>query len=71
MQQSLAEKALFSTLPGKLTKKTLAMVSILVVGRRSPGVGTPRFLLYASRDFPTLEILEFCRFSMTDFRVSR
>ena len=40
----LAEKALFSTLPGKFTRKTLARVSNLVVGRRCPGRGTPGHL---------------------------
>ena len=42
----MAEKALFSTLPGKLTKKTFARVYTLVVGGRCPGVRTPGFLLY-------------------------
>ena len=42
----MAEKALFLTLPGKLTKKTLARVYYKVFGGRWPGVGTLRFLLY-------------------------
>ena len=36
----MAEKVLFSTLPGKFTKKTLARVYVMVVGGRDPGLGT-------------------------------
>ena len=50
-------KGLFLTLAGKFTKKTLARVYSRVVGKRCPGVGTPGFLLYPWRDFPTLERL--------------
>ena len=71
MQQSFAEKALFLTLPGKLTQKTLARVYRRIFGGRCPEVGTPRFLLYPSRDFPTLGRSPVCCFSMTDFRVSQ
>ena len=65
----MAEKALFSTFCGSLTKKTLARVYVLVVGGRCRGVGTPGFVLFTSRDFSTLEMLPASRFSRTDYRV--
>ena len=68
MERSVAEKGFFSTLAGKLTKKTLARVYVRVVGGRDPGLGTPGFLLYAWRDFPTLGRSPVCCFSMTDLR---
>ena len=42
----MAEKGLFLTFSGKLTKKTLARVYKQVFGKRCPGVRTPGFLLY-------------------------
>ena len=71
MQQSLAEKALFSTLPGKFTKKTLARVYRRIFGGRCPEVGTPGFLLYPSRDFPILERCAVGCFSRADYRASQ
>ena len=67
----MAEKALFLTLAGKLTRKTLARVYILVVGGRRPGRGTPGFLLYPWRDFPTLGRSPVGRFSRADLRASQ
>ena len=43
-QQSLAEKALFSAPPGKLTKKTFAWVYYQVIAETYPGLGTPIFM---------------------------
>ena len=67
----MPKKGLFSTLAGILTEKTLARVYVLVVGGRDPGLGTPGFLLYAWRDFPTLERCAVGRFARGDFRVSQ
>ena len=68
MERSVAEKGPFSALPGKFTQKTLARVYVLVVGGRDPGRGTPGFLLYAWRDFPTLGRSPVCCFSRADLR---
>jgi hypothetical protein len=67
----VAEKALFSSISAKLTQKTLARVSILVVGGRAPGLGTPGFVLYSWRDFSTMEMVPAYRFSRADYRVSQ
>ena len=45
MLQSLAKKVLFLSIPGSLTKKTLARVYNLFFGWRYPGVETLLFLL--------------------------
>ena len=71
MLRSLAKKGPFSALPGKLTQKTLARVYYQVFGKRCPGVGTLRFLLYPCWNFPTLERCSVGWKSMTDFRVSQ
>ena len=68
MERSVAEKGLFLTLAGKLTRKTLARVYVLVVGGRDPGLGTPGFLLYAWRDFPILGRCAVGCFSRADLR---
>ena len=44
-------KALFSTLPGKLTRKTLARAYSRIFGKRCPGLGIPAHLLDPCRNF--------------------
>jgi hypothetical protein len=67
----LAEKALFSTLPGKWTRKTFAGVYNQVFGVSDIGLGTPIFLLLPHSRCVMMEIIPAYRFSMTDFPVSR
>jgi hypothetical protein len=68
---SLAEKALFSSIFGKLTKKTFARVYKQVIGYEFSGHETLRLLLRHHDFLATMERCTACRKSMTDFRVSR
>ena len=67
----MAEKALFSTYFGLLTKKTFARVYKQVRGEAYAGRGTPGFLLCPPGCVVTMEICTASLFSMTHFWVSR
>ena len=68
---SLAEKALFSSISGHLTKKTLAQVFNHVMESDLPPAQEPWFLDLTVNPFLTMDRYTAASKSMVDFRVSR
>ena len=67
----MAEKALLSSIFGKLTQKTLAMSYKQVIGKEYHGKETPGFLLCNHGYHSTLVLSPVNGVSIADFRVLR